>query len=448
MRYIPSSAEERSEMLASMGKSDIMELFESIPERLRLSRPLNLPAPKSEFDLAAYFRDLADRNRTSGDVFLGAGVYDHFAPVVIDHMALRSEWYTAYTPYQPELSQGTLQAIFEFQTMVCQLTGLEVANASLYDGSTAVAEAVLMALRVNKGRHRVVMAASVHPHYRAVVNTYLRNSDVEIVEVGFDATGRIDLEAAALDGNTAAIVVQSPNFFGVIENLDGICTAARDAGALSVVGVAEAMSLGVLKAPGDSGADIVCGEAQSFGVPMSFGGPFVGFFATREKFVRQLPGRLVGRALDSHGQLGFVLTLSTREQHIRREKATSNICTNQGLFMLMATIYLSTMGRKGLREVAEQNIRKAHEAAARIASLPGYTVKFSGPTFNEFVVSTPRPARQLRDELAAGGIVAGVPLDRYYAGMDNDLLIAVTETASIESIDRLVSALAEFGGAN
>ncbi|MBK6428499.1 MAG: aminomethyl-transferring glycine dehydrogenase subunit GcvPA [Blastocatellia bacterium] len=448
MRYIPSSAEERSEMLASMGKSDIMELFESIPERLRLSRPLNLPAPKSEFDLAAYFRDLADRNRTSGDVFLGAGVYDHFAPVVIDHMALRSEWYTAYTPYQPELSQGTLQAIFEFQTMVCQLTGLEVANASLYDGSTAVAEAVLMALRVNKGRHRVVMAASVHPHYRAVVNTYLRNSDVEIVEVGFDSTGRIDLEAAALDGNTAAIVVQSPNFFGVIENLDGICTAARDAGALSVVGVAEAMSLGVLKAPGDSGADIVCGEAQSFGVPMSFGGPFVGFFATREKFVRQLPGRLVGRALDSHGQLGFVLTLSTREQHIRREKATSNICTNQGLFMLMATIYLSTMGRKGLREVAEQNIRKAHEAAARIASLPGYTVKFSGPTFNEFVVSTPRPARQLRDELAAGGIVAGVPLDRYYAGMDNDLLIAVTETASIESIDRLVSALAEFGGAN
>ncbi|MGB5036738.1 MAG: aminomethyl-transferring glycine dehydrogenase subunit GcvPA [Blastocatellia bacterium] len=448
MRYIPSSAEERSEMLASMGKSDIMELFESIPERLRLSRPLNLPAPMSEFDLAAYFRDLADRNRTSGDVFLGAGVYDHFAPVVIDHMALRSEWYTAYTPYQPELSQGTLQAIFEFQTMVCQLTGLEVANASLYDGSTAVAEAVLMALRVNKGRHRVVMAASVHPHYRAVVNTYLRNSDVEIVEVGFDATGRIDLEAAALDGNTAAIVVQSPNFFGVIENLDDICAAARDAGALSVVGVAEAMSLGVLKAPGDSGADIVCGEAQSFGVPMSFGGPFVGFFATREKFVRQLPGRLVGRALDSHGQLGFVLTLSTREQHIRREKATSNICTNQGLFMLMATIYLSTMGRKGLREVAEQNIRKAHEAAARIASLPGYTVKFSGPTFNEFVVSTPRPARQLRDELAAGGIVAGVPLDRYYAGMDNDLLIAVTETASIESIDRLVSALAEFGGAN
>ncbi|MBK6313298.1 MAG: aminomethyl-transferring glycine dehydrogenase subunit GcvPA [Blastocatellia bacterium] len=448
MRYIPSSAEERSEMLASMGKSDIMELFESIPERLRLSRPLNLPAPKSEFDLAAYFRDLADRNRTSGDVFLGAGVYDHFAPVVIDHMALRSEWYTAYTPYQPELSQGTLQAIFEFQTMVCQLTGLEVANASLYDGSTAVAEAVLMALRVNKGRHRVVMAASVHPHYRAVVNTYLRNSDVEIVEVGFDSTGRIDLEAAALDGNTAAIVVQSPNFFGVIENLDDICAAARDAGALSVVGVAEAMSLGVLKAPGDSGADIVCGEAQSFGVPMSFGGPFVGFFATREKFVRQLPGRLVGRALDSHGQLGFVLTLSTREQHIRREKATSNICTNQGLFMLMATIYLSTMGRKGLREVAEQNIRKAHEAAARIASLPGYTVKFSGPTFNEFVVSTPRPARQLRDELAAGGIVAGVPLDRYYAGMDNDLLIAVTETASIESIDRLVSALAEFGGAN
>lgn len=446
MRYIPSSEEERSEMLASMGKSDIMDLFESIPERLRLNRPLDLPAPMSEFDLAAYFRDLADRNRTSGDLFLGAGVYDHFAPVVIDHMALRSEWYTAYTPYQPELSQGTLQAIFEFQTMVCQLTGLEVANASLYDGSTAVAEAVLMALRVNRGRNRVVLASSMHPHYRAVVTTYLSNSDVELVEVGFDADGRLDLEAAAIDANTAAVVVQSPNFFGVIEDLDRISEAAHESGALSVVGVAEAMSLGALKAPGDSGADIVCGEAQSFGVPMSFGGPFVGFFATREKYVRQLPGRLVGRAVDSHGKDGFVLTLSTREQHIRREKATSNICTNQGLFMLMATIYLSTMGRKGLREVAEQNVHKSHYAASRIAELPGYSVRFSGPFFNEFVVTTPVPARAMRDDLAARGVVAGLPLDRYYAGMDNALLVAVTETASRESIDRLVAALATIGG--
>ncbi len=448
MRYIPSSAEERSEMLASMGKSDIMELFDSIPERLRLTRPLDLPAPKSEFDLAAYFRDLADRNRTAGDLFLGAGVYDHFAPVVIDHMALRSEWYTAYTPYQPELSQGTLQAIFEFQTMVCQLTGLEVANASLYDGSTAVAEAVLMALRVNKGRHRVVLASSIHPHYRAVVSTYLANSGVELVEVGFDEVGRLDLDAAGIDSTTAAVVVQSPNFFGVIEDLDRICAAAQGAGALAVVGVAEAMSLGALKAPGDSGADIVCGEAQSFGVPMSFGGPFIGFFATREKYVRQLPGRLVGRAIDLHGKEGFVLTLSTREQHIRRDKATSNICTNQGLFMLMATIYLSTMGRTGLREVAQQNVQKAHYAASRIGALEGYAVRFSGPYFNEFVVTTPRPARGLRDELALRDIVAGLPLDRYYGGMDNDLLIAVTETASRESIDRLVDALAEIGGTN
>lgn len=448
MRYIPSSAEERSEMLASMGKSDIMELFESIPERLRLSRSLNLPAPMSEFDLAAYFRDLANRNRTSGDLFLGAGVYDHFAPVVIDHMALRSEWYTAYTPYQPELSQGTLQAIFEFQTMVCQLTGLEVANASLYDGSTAVAEAVLMALRISKGRNRVVMASSIHPHYRAVVNTYLSNSGVELVEVGFDATGRLDLDSAGIDANTAAVVVQSPNFFGVIEDLDRVCEAAKAAGALAVVGVAEAMSLGALKPPGESGADIVCGEAQSFGVPMSFGGPFVGFFATREKYVRQLPGRLVGRAVDSHGKDGFVLTLSTREQHIRRDKATSNICTNQGLFMLMATIYLSTMGRTGLREVAEQNIHKAHYAAARIGALPGYSVRFTGPYFNEFVVTTPTPSRAMRDDLALRGIVAGLPLDRYYSGMDNDLLIAVTETSSREGIDRLVDALAEIGGTN
>lgn len=433
-------------MLASMGKSDIMELFESIPDRLRLTRPLDLPAPMSEFDLTAYFRDLAGRNRTSGDLFLGAGVYDHFAPVVIDHMVLRSEWYTAYTPYQPELSQGTLQAIFEFQTMICQLTGLEVANASLYDGSTAVAEAVLMALRVNRGRNRVVLASSLHPHYRAVVSTYLSNSDIELVEAGFGADGRIDLASAGVDANTAAVVVQSPNFFGVIEDVDAVSKAAHDAGALSVVAVAEAMSLGALKAPGDVGADIVCGETQSFGVPMSFGGPFVGFFAAREQHVRQLPGRLVGRAVDSNGNDGFVLTLSTREQHIRREKATSNICTNQGLFMLMATIYLSTMGRQGVREVAEQNLKKAHYAAARIAGIPGYSIRFAGPFFNEFVVTTPTPARALRDELASRGLVAGVPLDRYFPGMANELLVTVTETASRESIGRLVSEFAATGG--
>ncbi len=432
-------------MLESMGVPDIMDLFESIPERLRLDRPLDIPTAMSEFDLANYMRDLAARNRTSVPTFLGAGVYDHFAPVIIDHLALRSEWYTAYTPYQPELSQGTLQAIFEFQTLVCQLTGMEVANASMYDGSTGVAEAVLMALRVNRGRTRIVIASSVHPHYRAVVKTYLGNIDVDIAEVGFTADGRLDLSSLAVDANTAAVVVQSPNFFGAVEDVDAVCAAAHDAGALAIVAVAEAISLGLLRTPGDSGADIVCGEAQSFGVPMSFGGPFVGFFATRDKFVRQMPGRLVGRATDSRGERGFVLTLSTREQHIRREKATSNICTNQGLFMLMATIYLSTMGRKGLREVAEQNLQKAHYAADRLSRLDGFGLRFGSPFFNEFVITTPGPARTLRDALVDKGFVAGLPLDRYYAGMDDALLIAVTETATRRQIDDLASALAEMG---
>jgi glycine dehydrogenase subunit 1 len=432
-------------MLASMGLSDIMELFESIPERLRLARPLDLPAAMSEFELRELFREIAGRNETTKPTFLGAGVYDHFSPVVIDHMALRSEWYTAYTPYQPELSQGTLQAIFEFQTMVCQLTGMEVANASMYDGSTALAEAVLMALRVKRNRPRVVLASNVHPHYRIVVKTYLANLDVDLVEAPFGEDGRLDLEALALDDKTAAVVVQSPNFFGCVEDLEAVCRAAHDAGALAVVSVAEAMSLGLLRAPGDSGADIVCGEGQSFGVPMSFGGPFVGFFASREEFVRQLPGRLVGRAVDSRGERGFVLTLSTREQHIRRDKATSNICTNQGLFMLMATIYLSTMGRTGLREVAEQNAQKAHYAADRIGALDGYRLRFASPFFNEFVVETPRPARALRDELVEDGFVAGMPLDRYYPDMENALLVAVTERSTRENIDRLAEALAARG---
>jgi glycine dehydrogenase subunit 1 len=432
-------------MLASMGVSDISELFGSIPERLRLTRPLDLPAAVSEFELTAAMREIASKNATSGPTFLGAGVYDHYAPVVIDHLALRSEWYTAYTPYQPELSQGTLQAVFEFQTMICQLTGMEVANASLYDGSTAVAEAVLMALRLVKNRPKIVVASSLHPHYREVLETYLTNLDAEIVVAPFGADGRLDAASLPVDETTAAVVVQSPSFFGTIEDLEAISKKAQDAGALSIVAVAEATSLGLLRTPGSAGADIVCGEAQSFGVPISFGGPFVGFFATRERFVRQMPGRLVGRAIDSRGGRGFVLTLSTREQHIRREKATSNICTNQGLFMLMATIYLSTLGRDGLREVAEQNLQKAHYAAKKVAAVDGYALAFPGPFFNEFVVETPRPARELRDALVEHGVVAGLPLDRYYDGMENHLLVAVTETASRASIDRLAELLASEG---
>jgi glycine dehydrogenase subunit 1 len=432
-------------MLASMGMSDIMQLFEAIPERLRLDRPLDLPAAMSEYDLAAYMRAIAARNETTKPIFLGAGVYDHFSPVIIDHLALRSEWYTAYTPYQPELSQGTLQAIFEFQTMICQLTGMEVANASMYDGSTAVAEAVLMALRLQRNRSRVVLASSVHPHYRGVVRTYLGNIDVEIVEAKWGEDGRVDVASLGLDGSTAAVVIQSPNFLGAVEDVEAICAAAHEAGALAIVAVSEAISLGLLRSPGDAGADIVCGEAQSFGVPMSYGGPFVGFFASREKLVRQMPGRLVGRATDSYGHEGFVLTLSTREQHIRRDKATSNICTNQGLFMLMATIYLSTMGREGIREVAEQNLQKAHYAAKRLSEVDGYRLLFSAPFFNEFVLETPTPARALRDRLVDDGFVMGMPLDRYYPGMDNALLVAVTERSTRADIDALAETLAAKG---
>jgi glycine dehydrogenase subunit 1 len=428
-------------MLESLGLSDVDQLFECIPERLRLDRPLDIPTAMAETDLVSLFRDLAARNSTTIPTFVGAGAYDHHAPSLVDQLVLRSEWYTAYTPYQPEMSQGTLQAIFEFQTMVCQLTGLEVANASLYDGSTALAEAALMALRVNKGRSRIVVASSIHPHYRAVVGTYLESLDVDFVEVAYGEDGRLDLGSLTVDKETAAVIVQSPNFFGCVEDLDAIGKAAHAEGALFVVGVAEAMSLGLLRAPGDAGADIVCGEGQSFGIPLSFGGPYVGFFATREKFIRQMPGRLVGKAFDSKGERGFVLTLSTREQHIRREKATSNICTNQGLFMLIATIYLSAMGRTGLREVAEQNVRKAHYAAREIAALDGFGLRFSSPYFNEFVITTPLPGREVRDRLVDDGLVAGVPLDRYYPELDNALLVAVTETATREKIDRLVAGL-------
>jgi glycine dehydrogenase subunit 1 len=443
VRYIPSSREERIDMLRSIGLESVDELFSCIPEHLLLDRALDLPPAHSETELLGVFRELAARNNASAGTFLGAGAYHHFIPVVIDHLALRSEWYTAYTPYQPEQSQGTLQAIFEFQTMICQLTGMDVANASLYDGSTALAEATLMALRLNRNRVRIAVPHNLHPHYRQVLQTYLSNLDVEIDSVASGSDGRVAAESLRLDANTAALVVQSPNFFGAIEDVASLARLAHASGALLIVVVVEGASLGILKAPGDLGADIVCGEAQSFGIPVSFGGPYAGFFATREAYVRQMPGRLVGRAHDAHGNRGFVLTLSTREQHIRREKATSNICTNQGLFMLMATIYLATLGRTGLREVAEQNVAKAHYAAERIAALNGFSLAFPSPFFNEFVVRTPGDAADLVERLRARRVVPGLALGRFYPELANCLLIAVTETVPRADIDRLVDALAE-----
>ena len=431
-------------MLREMGLESADDLFRGIPANLKLKAPLKLPAALSEMETIKYFRALAARNATRGRTlsFLGAGAYDHFIPTIIDSLISRAEFYTSYTPYQPEISQGTLQAIFEFQTMICELTGMEVANASLYDGSTAMAEAVLMAERVTN-RSKVAIAANVHPEYREVADTYIRNAGITAQTLVTCAeTGTLLPESLANLGNDiAAVVIQSPNFYGGIENIQAIADAAHKVGALLVVVVAEGLSLGLLRSPGACSADIVCGEAQSFGIPLAFGGSYCGFFAVREKYQRQIPGRLVGQAFDAQGRQGYVLTLATREQHIRREKATSNICTNQGLYALMATIYLSTMGRTGVREVAEQNTQKAHYAAKQIAALDGFSLRFTAPFFNEFVVTCPRPAQEMLDKLTAKKIIGGLALSRFFPEAKNDLLVCVTETITKAEIDSFVGAL-------
>lgn len=442
MRYIPNSPEERGEMLAVVGLDSAEELFRSIPKEVQLGRKLNITDPLAENEVIAEMEAMAAKNTAATKPsFLGAGVYSHFSPTIVDHLIQRSEFFTSYTPYQPEISQGTLQYIFEFQTLVCQLTGMEVANASMYDGSTAMAEAYLMAQRVTR-RDKIVVAKSVHAEYRAVATTYAQHGDTEIVEIGFDEkTGRV-ADLSALDDRTAALVVQSPNFFGCIEDLTALADAAHAVGALFIVVVTEAISFGLLKTPGACGADIVVGEGQSWGVPMGFGGPHVGLFATLEKFVRQMPGRLCGVAYDKNGNRGFVLTLSTREQHIRREKATSNICTNQGLIALAATIYMETMGKKGLQEVAMQNAQKAAYAKQKIAEIEGFSVAFEAPTFNEFAIRGKRPAKEVLERLRnTNGVIGGLPLSKYYDGHDNDILVCVTETNNKEEIDTLVAGL-------
>lgn len=444
MRYIPNSPEERAEMLHQIGLSSADELFDSIPKDLRLSRDLKTPAALSEIELLAGFDQLASRNAGAGrPSFLGAGAYQHYSPTVVDHIISRSEFFTAYTPYQPEISQGTLQAIFEFQTLVCQLTGLEVANASMYDGSTALAEAVLMAERVTR-RSKVVACGAIHPEYLEVIDTYVQHAGIELVHADADpATGQASANIAeVLDDKTAALVVQSPNFFGCIEDVTALAERAHAVGALMVVAVTEAISFGLLKSPGACGADIAVAEGQSFGVPLSFGGPYVGLFATRDKYARQIPGRLVGEAHDAQGRRGFVLTLATREQHIRREKATSNICTNEGLIALAATVYLETMGRQGLREVAEQCAQKAAYTANRIGEIPGFSIRHSAPRFNEFVVGGPIPAKELLSRLASErSITGGLALSRYYKDRPNEFLVCVTELNTKAQIDELVEGL-------
>lgn len=434
-------------MLQTVGLDTAEDLFSSIPENLRLRGHLKVPAAISEMELLRGFEERAARNsaaRRPG--FLGAGAYSHYSPTVVDHLIQRSEFFTAYTPYQPEISQGTLQAIFEFQTLVCQLTGMDVANASMYDGSTGLAEAVLMAERITR-RKKVAVSSSVHPEYLEVANTYVQHYGIDLHHLGYDAqTGQISNDAlGSLDDQTAAVVVQSPNFFGCIEDVKAIADRAHAVGALLIVAVTEAISFGLLRSPGASGADIVVAEGQSFGIPLSFGGPYLGLFATREKYARQIPGRLVGEAFDKDGRRGFVLTLATREQHIRREKATSNICTNEGLIALAGTIYLETMGRRGLQEVAEQNAQKAAFAARRISELKGFSLPFSAPRFNEFVVRAPIEADGLLRRLASEkNITGGLALSRYYTDRPNDFLVCATETNTRQEIDALVAGLDEI----
>ncbi len=429
-------------MLHVVGLSNAEELFRSIPDEVKLNRALNITDPLAEPEVIGGMEALGNANTAARKPsFLGAGVYSHFSPTVVDHLIQRSEFFTSYTPYQPEVSQGTLQYIFEFQTLIAQLTGMDVANASMYDGSTAMAEAFLMAQRVTK-REKVLVADTVHPEYLQVAHTYVQHCGIQLETAAFDQeTGRLT-GLDHLDDQTAALVVQSPNFFGCVEDLKSLADKAHAVGALLIVVVAEAISFGLLESPGKCGADIVVGEGQSFGIPMSFGGPHVGLFATSQKYVRNMPGRLAGLAYDKNGNRGFVLTLATREQHIKREKATSNICTNQGLIALAATIYMETMGKKGLQEVAMQNAQKTAYAAKQIAALDGFELAFSAPKFNEFVVRASRPAKEILETLRTEkGIIGGLALSKYYKDRPNDILICVTETNTKEQIDSLVEAL-------
>ena len=444
MRYLPKSPAEREQMLAEIGVASIDELFAVIPADRRLTRDLTVPRAHAESEIIEYFRAAGAKNATDYASFLGAGAYRHYRPVIIDSLIQRGEFLTSYTPYQAEISQGTLQAIFEFQTMIAELTGMDVANASMYDGSTGAAEAVMMAVRVTR-HHKAVVAATVHPEYREVLATYAKHQGVPTALIGYDAeTGRLDLAAleAAVTQETAAVLVQSPNVFGVIEDIPAIAAIAHNKGALLIVSIAEAISLGVVRPPVE--ADIVSMEAQSFGVALSYGGPFCGVLATKEQYVRQMPGRLVGQTIDSSGYRGFVLTLSTREQHIRREKATSNICTNQALVALMATIFLSVYGKEGIRELAEHNLAKASYAAQTLSAQPGAKLLFHGaPRFHEFVLQTEESPEQWSKRLLDNKIVGGIDLSRWYPELQNCTLWCATELITRETIDTAARVLAE-----
>jgi glycine dehydrogenase subunit 1 len=443
MRYTPHTAADQERMLRAIDLESIDDLYRHVPKTLRERAKINLPSGVSELVVRKRLAALASQNADTGSwsLFLGGGIYNHFIPSAVDAIISRAEFATSYTPYQPEVSQGTLQALFEYQTLICQLTGMEVSNAAVYDGASATAEAVLMSRRIQPAaRRRVLMSRAIHPQYRAVVRSYFKNlDDVVIEEVPFDAGGATDVARLAerLDDRAMCVVVGYPNFFGVIEDLTPIQAACAKAGAQLISATTEPLSLGLLKPPGEFGVDIAVGEGQSLGVSMNLGGPAFGFFACQKRFVRSIPGRLVGETVDSDGKRGFVLTLATREQHIRREKATSNICTSQTLCALGATVFMSLLGKTGMRGIAEVNVSRAHQARARLMREAGLYETFSGPIFNEFVLRA-RDAEALFARCAAKSIVPGIQLEKWYPELKESLLVCVTEMNEKEEVDRLV----------
>ena len=441
MRYLPKSPADRVAMLQAIGIRSVNELFSPIPAGFRLTRDLDIPRQMAESEIVDWFKQRAKENGEGYASFLGAGAYFHYRPVVIDALVQRGEFLTSYTPYQAEFAQGTLQAIFEFQTMIAELTGMDLANASMYDGSTGAAEAVMMACRIT-GRHSAVVARSLHPEYREVLNTYATHQAILLKTVSFTESGQINLKELeqAVGDDTACVLIQSPNFFGTIEDVEAIAEIAHRRGALLIVSIAEAASLGIVEPPRT--ADIVAMEAQSFGVPLGFGGPYCGVLATKEKFVRQMPGRLAGQTVDKNGKRGFVLTLATREQHIRREKATSNICTNQALVALMVNIFMTVYGKIGLRELAKQNLAKAVYAAGQFGKHA--KVLFAGaPRFNEFVVQTSEDPYAVNLRLLGHKIVGGLPLKKFYPELKNAALWCCTELTTRSMIDTAVGLVAE-----
>ncbi|MDA8234781.1 MAG: aminomethyl-transferring glycine dehydrogenase subunit GcvPA [Clostridia bacterium] len=446
MNFLPHTEEDRREMLKTIGVASMEELFADIPPEVRLQRPLDIPGPLSELELTRHLEDLSQKNGNLNDYvsFLGAGSYDHFIPRAVNHMLQRSEFYTAYTPYQPEISQGVLTAIFEYQTMICELTGMDAANASMYDGATAMAEAVLMACESQR-RKKIVVSSTVHPAYRAVLKTYCHGQQIEVAEAPY-TNGITDLEALSelVDDQTTGVIVQQPNFFGALEKVKEMGEIAHKKGGLYIT-VVDPISLAILKEPADYGADIVVGEGQSLGISTSFGGPYLGFFACNGKLVRKMPGRVVGQTVDTRGQRAFVLTLQTREQHIRREKATSNICSNEALCALAATMYLTLLGKKGLVEVAKLCLQKSHFLKEQLKA-SGFNPAFEAPFFKEFVVKTPHPVQEINQVLLKDKIIGGLDLARFYPELKNHMLLCVTEKRTRAEMAALIAGIGKEVG--